>query len=55
MDPNTLLEEIRELAERAANGDNVAWCERNLRWKFTELDEWLSKGGFLPDKWSNNA
>jgi hypothetical protein len=51
MDPNAILEEMRALADQAASGLNVRRAERELRWKFTELDKWLSTGGFPPDAW----
>lgn len=43
MDPTTTLEELRMLA---LEGDHT------LGERFRDLDEWLSKGGFLPEQWN---
>jgi hypothetical protein len=53
MDPSILLKEIRELAYQAAKGTSVRRSERELRWKFQDLDEWLSNGGVFPDQWKS--
>lgn len=42
MDPNVTLNRLRELAD----DNDVEWA--NL---FESLDDWLSKGGFLPSEW----
>lgn len=51
MDPNTTLADIRESAEVFLSGANderaVALAEAVIA-----LDEWLTKGGFLPADWS---
>jgi hypothetical protein len=49
MDPNVLLKEIGELRDQAARGEDVRRAERELRWKVTDLFEWLAGGGFAPD------
>jgi hypothetical protein len=52
VDPNKTLENIRELI-KAANSDPTVIYEDG-GWMFLlieELDGWLSKGGFLPDRW----
>jgi hypothetical protein len=47
MDPNATLERIRAITARRTN-----WSEADeLLDLVRELDEWLSKGGFLPDAW----
>lgn len=54
MDPNKLLEEMRELAEAEAEtpykedrwDQLVELCE-----KFKDLDNWIVKKGMLPDDW----
>lgn len=50
MDPNTALSEIRSkilhLSDRHSTIDPV-----EIAYQFEALDEWLSKGGFLPDAW----
>lgn len=55
MDPNTLLSDMRDLVAQAAQGQDTRSAERQLRWKFAELDEWLSSGGFLPDAWQSGG
>lgn len=52
MDPNTALEEIRaSLAtyRLVGSADEVV---KSLVEHFEALDEWLSRGGFLPRAWS---
>jgi len=56
MDPNTALAQIRSLLEQADAQDNP-FAADNQRHEatgiFRGLDEWLNRGGFLPDDWSN--
>lgn len=48
MDPNTALARLRAWAE----GDgNSGINESDAMELFAGLDEWLSKGSFLPDGW----
>jgi hypothetical protein len=47
MDPNATLEQIRVLL---VFGDNEAVADE-LAELVSSLDEWLSKGGFLPQEW----
>jgi len=60
MDPTKTLEELRILAERCQEIANYLriWnqydhCEEVKAFcnKFKELDEWLSRRGFLPKAW----
>ena len=56
MDPNTLLKEIREMlvCEQSHQTFNVVgtWPDqKELGEKMRNLDEWLSRGGFLPKAW----
>lgn len=61
MDPSATLEEARKVASRLVEGiDNdrydgaPAQLENDadkLASLFFSLDEWLSKGGFLPKAW----
>ena len=59
MDPNEVLRDIREMSEaielgnlssKALEDAALELCE-----KFEALDEWLRKGGFLPDNWQSQA
>jgi hypothetical protein len=53
MDPNETLTELRRLVSRAhepitmTGGHAQSFAE-----SFEALDEWLSRGGFLPEAWS---
>ena len=50
MDPDALLARLRLLAlsaEKSRNDD-----VRGLAEGFKDLDEWLSRGGFVPRDWS---
>lgn len=51
MDPNETLAELRKLAARLL--DTGGWPD-DMAEKFQALDEWLSKGGFLPTDWQAN-
>ncbi len=52
MDPNTMLEDIRELM-LAAESEEQPTHEvlADLVNTLADLDEWLSKGGFPPEAW----
>ncbi|OMC55387.1 hypothetical protein A5747_13420 [Mycobacterium sp. IS-836] len=55
MDPNATLEMIREqlkafYAERDAEFDAIALADM-----VAALDDWLSRGGFLPDAWKGQT
>ena len=52
MDVNELLARMRELSKEAREGQDARHNERELRWAFDDLDEWLSRGGFLPTPWA---
>ncbi len=49
MDPNATLEELRRLTETCDLSDDE--LER-LVVLVRALDEWISKGGFLPKAWT---
>lgn len=49
MDPNTTLEELRELAREWFDSDNDHAAQASDL--FNALDGWLSRGGFLPKAW----
>jgi hypothetical protein len=48
MDPNAALDQLRELL--TGNDGSIDDYERAAE-VFDGLDEWLSKGGFLPSAW----
>jgi len=57
MDPDTCLENCQLLAASILNlddDDNVidkAFAGEELAEAFNNLDEWITKGGFLPQVW----
>jgi hypothetical protein len=59
MDPNELLAFLRELVKpvyengRTKDGVNATDFEDDFATLFTNLDDWLTRGGFLPDAWKN--
>lgn len=57
MDPNATLKEILEIAERMISVDDRDAGELiedslQLVELVMALDEWMTKGGFLPEKWA---
>lgn len=52
MDPNAALEELRRLiAQKYPDTEDV----ERIQLLIESLDEWLSKGGFLPASWDKQA
>lgn len=56
MDPNKAHERLNELAARILNGDCQEWADlttaaEELAETFVGLDDWISRGGFLPSRW----
>ena len=54
MDPNAALKRLRVLATLASEEKSDSWRVAYLFdfvEQFESLDEWLSRGGFLPDDW----
>lgn len=56
MDPNANLAELRKLATELTDGRYLSKDDANekacrLADLFVTLDEWITKGGFLPEKW----
>ena len=49
MDPNEVLDRILERVSRVKRGD--LGCAVFLVNDIEALDEWLHKGGFLPERW----
>jgi hypothetical protein len=52
MDPNAALATLRALTADALNGKEVDVME--LAESFEALDQWIGKGGFLPDAWQRS-
>jgi hypothetical protein len=52
MDPNKVLQEIRQLVARADEHELTTDESDYLTELFENLDEWLSHGGFLPNDWN---
>lgn len=51
MDPNDTLNHLREVVKWWNEGDaDASDLERAVE-SFEALDEWISRGGFLPDAW----
>lgn len=52
MDPNATLQLIRETVAQIEAGDpDLADLARELSEHVANLDEWLGRGGFLPNDW----
>lgn len=55
MDPNTALQEIRDILNQAINGETIDPDDVSRAAElFSGLDMWIGKGGFLPADWDNN-
>lgn len=55
MDPDSILEELRELSDDAlSGGSDPEYLSEMLAEKIQELDEWLSDGGRLPEEWDHS-
>lgn len=54
MDPNAALGAIRELVTDGADGLDEGRAEL-LRDLVADLDEWITRGGFLPADWQRKA
>lgn len=58
MDPNTALDSLRDLTTKVIRGEVDAADRESVADQIAEtfqgLDEWLSKGGFLPEQWVGN-
>lgn len=57
MDPNATLAEMREQMDTVFGGNAELFEEAAVRLAElgASLDEWLSRGGFLPDDWVPKA
>lgn len=54
MDPNETLKDLREHAKGCRETCRDDHC-MNYADMIEELDEWLTKGGFLPEDWRGYA
>lgn len=59
MDPNAALARIRHLADRIlderTSEDVAGFLASELADTVTGLDEWLTRGGFLPEPWAQRS
>jgi hypothetical protein len=60
VDPNALLAKLREVAQETMDdlddpeiADDVSAGEATLATVFLQLDDWLSRRGFLPGAWQD--
>jgi hypothetical protein len=60
VDPNELLARLREACRQTladlddpATSDDVTVNESNMAEAFLQLDDWVSRGGFLPGAWQD--
>jgi hypothetical protein len=55
MDPNTALTELREQVRATLDNADASTSEwlLSICESFDALDEWMSKGGFLPAPWAD--
>lgn len=51
MDPTEALNDIRNMSERLEDTEDPSVSQ--LLTDISGLDDWISKGGFLPDQWRN--
>lgn len=57
MDPTKALAELRAAiyaAQKLINGRPIDAEFVAVMDQFDDLDQWLSKGGFLPEQWARN-
>lgn len=52
MDPTAALENLRQLIVAVADGELADLDE--IEAQFTDLDNWLVRGGALPEQWSKD-
>lgn len=57
MDPDACLKEILELSWRFEDmtASEAEWHGHRLSGLIKSLDEWITKGGFLPARWQKPA
>lgn len=54
MDPNETLRWLRRSADAIEADEYADDVAQEMTEQFRSLDEWLSKGGFLPADWSRS-
>ena len=54
MDPDEALRKMRQALKWYEEGLEDDDCEESLVVAARALDEWLSKGGFLPEAWKGD-
>lgn len=55
MDPDVCLQKIRELIVELRGSSKISTteaCADEISEHFEALDEWISKGGFMPADWA---
>jgi hypothetical protein len=57
VDPNQALRDLRALVERVLrDGEGADQDDANaLAAGFNALDEWITRGGFLPEPWAKGG
>lgn len=60
MDPNTALSNLRNLTAMVINTENLEHSDQldlldSLAEQVEALDEWLTRGGFLPSAWQSQG
>lgn len=53
MDPNALLAAMRKAVTLLENSEDALTAE--FAQSFKDLDDWLGKGGFLPEAWNKQT
>lgn len=51
MDPNETLRKLRAMVTAINNDRGASGREDHTAQLFIDLDEWLTKGGFVPNDW----
>lgn len=53
MDPNATLEQLRALMDECNDEQDWDSCSQDtVKELFEALDEWICRGGFLPQDWA---
>lgn len=54
MDPDEVLTRVRDAIAALADGGGIEEAAELID-AFNDLDDWLSRGGFLPSAWSESS